>query len=52
MRDVELGCRVRRRRRVSPTTACKWWRRWSEATLELRIEVAFADDQSAAAAAA
>ena len=32
--DVEAGCSCReaaRRRGVSPTTACKWWRRWSEA---------------------
>jgi transposase InsO family protein len=37
--DVEAGCSCReaaRRRGVSPTTACKWWRRWSEATLEQR----------------
>src|SRR5580765_1126025 len=34
--DVEAGlsCRAAARRRgVSPTTACKWWRRWSEAAL-------------------
>jgi transposase InsO family protein len=32
--DVEAGCSCReaaRRRGVSPTTACKWWRRWGEA---------------------
>ena len=37
--DVEAGCSCReaaRRRGVSPTTACKWWRRWSQATLEQR----------------
>jgi transposase InsO family protein len=31
--DVEAGCSCReaaRRRGVSPTTACKWWRRWCE----------------------
>jgi transposase InsO family protein len=35
--DVEAGLSCReaaRRRGVSPTTACKWWRRWSEATPE------------------
>jgi transposase InsO family protein len=37
--DVESGlsCRAAARRRgVSPTTACKWWRRWSQATPEQR----------------
>src|SRR5207248_5120689 len=32
--DVEAGLSCReaaRRRSVSPTTACKWWRRWAEA---------------------
>jgi transposase len=32
--DIEAGCSFReaaRRRGVSPTTACKWWRRWSSA---------------------
>src|SRR3954454_8964445 len=31
--DIERGCSCReaaRRRGVSPTTACKWWRRWRE----------------------
>jgi DNA-binding CsgD family transcriptional regulator len=35
--DVEAGlsCRCAARRRgVSPTTACKWWQRWSQATLQ------------------
>jgi transposase InsO family protein len=37
--DVEAGCSCReaaRRRGVSPTTACKWWRRWVEATAPQR----------------
>ena len=41
--DVERGCSCReaaRRRGVSPTTACKWWRRWSESTLEQRCSLA------------
>lgn len=47
--DVESGlsCRcVARRRGVSPTTACKWWRRWSEATLEQRQTLACLEDRS------
>jgi transposase InsO family protein len=47
--DVEAGCSCReaaRRRGVSPRTACKWWRRWSEATLEQRRWAACLEDRS------
>jgi transposase InsO family protein len=47
--DVESGrsCReAARRRGVSPTTACKWWRRWSQATLEQRLSGACLEDRS------
>src|SRR5947207_13950973 len=47
--DVEggLSCReAARRRGVSPTTACKWWRRWSEATLEQRRSLRCLEDRS------
>src|SRR5207249_9681736 len=47
--DVEggLSCRAAARRRgVSPTTACKWWRRWSEATLEQRVALRCLEDRS------
>ena len=47
--DVEAGlsCRAAARRRgVSPTTACKWWRRWSEATLEQRLALSCLEDRS------
>jgi len=47
--DVEAGCSCReaaRRRGVSPTTACKWWRRWSAATLEQRRSLACLEDRS------
>ena len=47
--DVEAGCSCReaaRRRGVSPTTACKWWRRWSEATLEQRCSLVCVEDRS------
>ncbi|HUG36318.1 MAG TPA: IS481 family transposase [Candidatus Limnocylindrales bacterium] len=47
--DVEAGCSCReaaRRRGVSPSTACKWWRRWSEATLEERRSLACLADRS------
>ena len=47
--DVESGCSCReaaRRRGVSPTTACKWWRRWSEATVEQRQSHACLEDRS------
>ena len=42
-----LSCReAARRRGVSPTTACKWWRRWSEATLEQRRSLVCLEDRS------
>jgi transposase InsO family protein len=47
--DVEAGCSCReaaRRRGVSPTTACRWWRRWSQATLEQRRSLACLEDRS------
>jgi transposase InsO family protein len=47
--DVEAGCSCReaaRRRGVSATTACKWWRRWCEATLEQRRSLACLEDRS------
>ena len=47
--DVESGCSCReaaRRRGVSPTTACKWWRRWSAATPEQRCSLACLEDRS------
>ena len=47
--DVESGLSCReaaRRRGVSPTTACKWWRRWSEATPEQRLSLACLQDRS------
>ena len=47
--DVEAGCSCReaaKRRGGSPTTACKWWRRWSEATLEQRRSLACLEDRS------
>jgi transposase InsO family protein len=47
--DVVLGLSCReaaRRRGVSPTTACKWWRRWSEATLEQQRTLACLEDRS------
>jgi transposase InsO family protein len=47
--DVEAGysCReAARRRGVSPTTACKWWRRWCEATLEQRQTLVCLGDRS------
>ncbi len=47
--DVEAGCSCReaaRRCGVSPTTACKWWRRWSRATLEQRRTLACLEDRS------
>jgi transposase InsO family protein len=47
--DVEAGCSCReaaRRRGVSPTTACKWWRRWTEATLEQRRSFVCLEDRS------
>jgi len=47
--DVESGLSCReaaRRRGVSPSTACKWWRRWSEATLEQRSSCVCLEDRS------
>ena len=47
--DVEAGCSCReaaRRRGVSPTTACKWWRRWSEATAAERRSLVCLEDRS------
>ncbi len=47
--DVEAGCSCReaaRRRGVSPTTACKWWRRWSEAAREQRRSLVCLEDRS------
>jgi len=47
--DVEAGCSCReaaRRRGVSPTTACKWWRRWSRASAEERRSLVCLEDRS------
>jgi transposase InsO family protein len=47
--DVEAGCSCReaaRRRGVSPSTACKWWRRWSAASLEQRRSLSCLEDRS------
>ena len=47
--DVESGCSCReaaRRRGVSPTTACKWWSRWREATAEQRRSLRCLEDRS------
>ena len=47
--DVEAGysCReAARRRGVSPTTACKWWSRWREASLEERRSLRCLEDRS------
>jgi transposase InsO family protein len=47
--DLEAGlsCRAAARRRgISPTTACKWWRRWSEATAEQRVSLSCLEDRS------
>jgi transposase len=47
--DVEAGLSCReaaRRRGVSPTTACKWWRRWSAATVEQRSSLSCLEDRS------
>jgi transposase InsO family protein len=47
--DVESGCSCReaaRRRGVSPTTACKWWRRWVQAPPEQRPTLACLEDRS------
>jgi transposase InsO family protein len=47
--DVESGCSCReaaRRRGVSPMTACKWWSRWREATVEQRRSLRCLEDRS------
>lgn len=47
--DIEAGrsCReAARRRGVSPTTACKWWHRWSEAALSERVSLLCLEDRS------
>ena len=47
--DVEAGCSCReaaRRRGVSPTTACKWWRRWSQASADERGSLVCLEDRS------
>jgi transposase InsO family protein len=47
--EIESGrsCReAARRRGVSPTTACKWWRRWREARPEQRLSLACLEDRS------
>ena len=47
--DIEAGCSCReaaRRRGVLPTTACKWWRRWREATIEQRSSRVCLEDRS------
>jgi transposase InsO family protein len=49
VRDVESGLSCReaaRRRGVSPTTACKWWRRWSTASEDQRSSLACLEDRS------
>ena len=47
--DVQAGLSCReaaRRRGVSATTAGKWWRRWSEASVEQRLSPACLEDRS------
>jgi transposase len=47
--DIECGLSCReaaRRRGVSPTTACKWWRRWSGASIEERRSLGCLEDRS------
>jgi transposase InsO family protein len=47
--DIEEGCSCReaaRRRGVSPTTACKWWRRWSQASSNERSTLVCLEDRS------
>ncbi len=47
--DVESGCSCReaaRRRGVSPTTACKWWSRWREASVQQRRLLICLEDRS------
>ena len=46
--NIEAGCSCReaaRRRGVSPT-ACKWWRRWLEASEQQRVTLACLEDRS------
>ena len=46
--DVEAGLSCReaaRRRGVSPTTACKWWRRWLQASEQQRLSGACLEDR-------
>ncbi len=45
---LRRGVRVGRRRgaAVSPTTACKWWRRWPEASATQRRSLACLEDRS------
>jgi transposase InsO family protein len=47
--DIAAGCSCReaaRRRGVSPTTACKWWRRWRQASEPERSSLACLGDRS------
>jgi transposase InsO family protein len=47
--DIAAGwsCReAARRRGVSPTTACKWWRRWSQAALPEQRSLVCLEDRS------
>jgi transposase InsO family protein len=47
--DIAAGCSCReaaRRRGVSPTTACKWWHRWSEAAPAERGSLRCLEDRS------
>jgi transposase InsO family protein len=49
VRDVESGCSCReaaRRRGVSPTTACKWWRRWCMAGEQEQRSLRCLEDRS------
>ena len=49
VRDIEAGCSCReaaKRRAVSPTTACKWWRRWCEADEQERTSWSCLQDRS------
>jgi transposase InsO family protein len=47
--EIAAGCSCReaaRRRGVSPTTACKWWRRWCAASEEERGTLRCLEDRS------
>ena len=47
--DIEAGCsrwQAARRHGVSPATACKWWRRWCEASDAQRATLACLHDRS------